>query len=209
MAILSWEEVAAVAIRAGWPPGPAVIAVAITEPESGRNAAIVQAGQPYATTGWGLWQITPGNSVPAFGVNDQLLHALNNAKAGHWKWEQAGGFFPWTTWANGLERPYIPAAEAAVRAVTGLSKARLDQLVAKANAGGVSGTIGSGSVADWSPAVRKGASHARRMAVRQHDAGKAMRAMQPGRVHPVVTVPDPGTLLWTPGHPLPTAGEPT
>lgn len=203
MAILSWDEVAAVALKAGWPPGPAVIAVAITEPESGRNATIVQAGQPYATTGWGLWQITPGNSVPAFGINEQLLHPLNNAKAGHFKWEQSGSFEPWTTWQNGLERPYIPDAEAAVRRVTGLSKAELDRLVAKANAGGVSGTIGSGGISDWSPVVRKGASHVRRIAVRSHDAGRAMRAMHPGRVHPVVRVPDPGSVLWSPGQPLP------
>lgn len=203
MAILSWEEVAAVAIRAGWPPGPAVIAVAITEPESGRNATIVQAGQPYATTGWGLWQITPGNSVPAFGVNEQLLHPLNNAKAGHWKWQQAGGFSPWTTWENGLERPFIPAAEAAVRHVTGLSKAELDRLVAKANAGGVSAPIGGGQVSDWSPAVRKSASHQRRIAARDHATAKAMRAMHPGRVHPVVNPPSPAGLLWRPGQPLP------
>jgi hypothetical protein len=204
VAVLSWEQVAAVALKAGWPAGPAVIAVAITEPESSRDASVVQAGQPYATTGWGLWQITPGNSVPQFGVNGQLLNPLNNAKAGHYKWAQAGGFGPWTTYMNGLEQPFIPAAEAAVRLVTGLSPAALGKLVAAAIAAAPGGPAGGGTVSDWSPMVRKSASHGRRMAARSHDTAKVITAMRPGTVHPVVTVPAPGRVLWTPGEPMPT-----
>lgn len=204
MAILSWQQVAAVALKAGWPAGPAVIAVAITEPESGRDASIVQAGQPYATTGWGLWQITPGNSVPQFGINGQLLNPLNNAKAGHWKWAQAGGFSPWTTYENGLERPFIPDAEAAVRAVTGLSPAALDKLVQAAINAAPGSPGSSAAVSDWSPMVRKSASHTRRMAMRSHDTAKAITHMRPGTVHPRVNVPAPGSVLWTPGKPLPT-----
>lgn len=204
MAILSWEQVAAVALKGGWPPGPAVYAVAITEPESSRDASVVQQGQPYATTGWGLWQITPGNSVPQFGVDRQLLNPLNNAKAGHFKWAQAGGFSPWTTFMNGLEVPYLGAAEAAVRLVTGLSAAELDRLVAAAVAAAPGGVGRQAAVQDWSPMVKKSASHSRRMAQRSHDTAKTISALRPGTVHPRVNVPAPGSVLWTPGHPLPT-----
>jgi hypothetical protein len=126
---LSWAQVAALALEAGFPPAAAVIAAAITEPESGRIQDNVQAGQPYATTGWGLWQITPGNSEPQFGTDQQMLIGLNNARAAHAKWQAAGGFSPWTTFENGLEQPYIGDAEKAVAAVRGLSLRELQRLV--------------------------------------------------------------------------------
>lgn len=203
MAVLSWDEVAAVALKGGWPPGPAAVATAITEPESGRNATIIQQGQPYATTGWGLWQITPGNSVPQFGINDQLLNPLNNAKAGHWKWQQAGGFSPWTTYAGGLELAYLAEGKAAVAAVTGLSPSQLDKLVAQALKNAPGGGVPSATVQDWSPMVKKSASHARRMASSSHATSVLITAMRPGTVHPVVRQPLPGDVLWTPGQPLP------
>lgn len=203
MAVLSWDEVAAVALKAGWPPGPAAVATAITEPESGRNATIVQAGQPYATTGWGLWQITPGNSVPQFGIDQQLLNPLNNAKAGHWKWQQAGGFSPWTTFAGGLELQFLPEGKAAVERVAGLSPAELDKLVAQALINAPGGPYGQSTVQDWSPMVKKSADHARRMATRSHDTSKVITAMRPGTVHPSVSEPAPGSVLWTPDKPLP------
>lgn len=97
--------------RAGGPGGQvANIAQAITAPESGRRPGAVQQGQPYATTGWGLWQITPGNSEPQAGVDAQLLNPLNNAEAAVAKYTQAGfSFRPWTTYDNGLYRPYLLA----------------------------------------------------------------------------------------------------
>lgn len=140
---LSWAQVAALAILGGFPPGDAVIAVSVTEPESARIQNNVQQGQPYATTGWGLWQITPGDSVPQFGINNAMLNGENNAKAAHFKWREAGGFTPWTTWVNGLNRPYLPAAQSAVQAVTHLSPAALQRLVDAATAGDYS--------AHWTP----------------------------------------------------------
>jgi hypothetical protein len=81
--------------------GTARVAAAITGAESGFNTRIVQQGQPYATTGWGLWQITPGNSEPQAGINSQLLNGPANAVAAVAKYRGAGGFSPWTTFEDG------------------------------------------------------------------------------------------------------------
>lgn len=95
---------------AGGPGGQvANIAQAITVPESGRRPSAVQQGQPYSTTGWGLWQITPGNSEPQAGINNALLNPHNNAIAAVAKYHGSGGFGPWTTYENGLYRPYLLA----------------------------------------------------------------------------------------------------
>lgn len=88
-------------IQAGGPKAVAPIAAAIALAEdSGQDS--VQQGQPYATTGWGDWQITPGNSEPQVGTNNALLNPLTNAKAAVAKYEQAGNSFtPWTTFTSG------------------------------------------------------------------------------------------------------------
>jgi hypothetical protein len=79
----------------------APIAAAIAMAESG-GADVIQKGQPYATTGWGLWQITPGNSEPQAGTDNQLLNPQANAKAAVAKWKAAGeSFQPWTTFTSG------------------------------------------------------------------------------------------------------------
>lgn len=88
---------------AGGPGGLwAHIAGAITGAESGFRANAVQQGQPYATTGWGPWQITPGNSEPQYGTDYGLLNWRSNALAAVAKFRQAGGSFsPWTTFGSG------------------------------------------------------------------------------------------------------------
>jgi hypothetical protein len=89
-------------IGAGGPGGgTAHVAAAITGAESGFNPRAVQQGQPYATTGWGLWQITPGDSEPQFGIDQALLNPMNNARAAVAKYRAAGGFSPWTTFMDG------------------------------------------------------------------------------------------------------------
>lgn len=90
-------------MAAGGPGGIiAHIAAAITGAESGFNPRAIQQGQPYATTGWGLWQITPGNSEPQAGTDYQLLSPFRNAIAAVAKFRQAGGSFaPWTTFNDG------------------------------------------------------------------------------------------------------------
>jgi hypothetical protein len=88
--------------QAGGPGGgTAQVAAAITGAESGFNPRAVQQGQPYATTGWGLWQITPGDSEPQFGINQALLNGPANARAAVAKYRGAGGFSPWTTFEDG------------------------------------------------------------------------------------------------------------
>lgn len=199
---MSWDAVAAAALLGGWTPGPAVIAVSITQPESSRIANNVQQGQPYATTGWGLWQITPGNSEPQFGINQALLNPVNNARAGHAKWAGAGGFSPWTTWVNGLNVPYIGAATTAVAHVAHLSVAQLRKLVG--TGGSAPGKPGSPSAAqDWSPQIRHAAAGVGTASGHLHTYARSNSGLKPKFTPPTVTVPNPGTLLWTPGKALP------
>lgn len=195
MAVLTWQQVAAVAIKAGFPPGPAVIATAITMPESGRDATIVQQNQPYATTGWGLWQITPGNSEPQYGIDNQLLDPSRNAGAAYAKWYVAGSFRPWTTFVAGLEQPYLPDAEAAVSAVTHMSVAQLDQLVGEAGKLGHLPDAPPAGVANWAPLVDDTARTVNAHAARVHQTARAIAALRgiwrPPGVHP----PAPGSVI--------------
>lgn len=196
MPVLSWQQVAAVAIAGGWPPGPAVVATAITGCESGRNSTIVQAGQPYSTTGWGLWQITPGNSVPQFGIDNALLDPLNNAKAGHYKWARAGGFSPWTTFEDGCYDENMAEATAAVEAVSHMSAAALSREVAAARkGGGVASGLGSGFL-DWSPHVRKTRGHVHTSARHWQGYGQGIEGLRPVLRKPKEHVPDASSVLW-------------
>lgn len=101
MSQLTFAQVAQYAYNAGFRgagtlqnPGPLTIATAITQPESSRNAAAVQQGQPAADTGYGLWQITPGSQAD--------LDPQTNANAAYAKFQGAGGFGPWTTYPRVL-----------------------------------------------------------------------------------------------------------
>lgn len=195
MPVLTWEQVAAVAIKAGWPPGDAVVAVSITEPESGRDSTIIQQGEPYATTGWGLWQITPGNSVPQFGIDRQLLNALNNARAGHYKWAAAGSFEPWTTWVNGLNRPYLPEAEAAVQAVTHLSRKQLDQLVREAEKGGGAAAGNAPPMTSWAHQIKETRGHFDHATGHLHSSAVALAHLHPRFTPPAVRPAGPGGVV--------------
>jgi hypothetical protein len=79
--------------------------VAIAGAESSWSNAI-QLGQPYATTGWGCWQITPGNSVPSVAVDLGLLDLYANARAARVKFDTQG-LRAWTTYTNGVYRKYL------------------------------------------------------------------------------------------------------
>jgi len=62
--------------------------------------------------GWGLWQITCGNSVPQYGIDFQILDPWNNAEAAVAKYEadvRAGlnGFDPWSTYTSGAYKRYL------------------------------------------------------------------------------------------------------
>lgn len=118
---LSAAQVASVAYSAGWRGADLTIAVAITMPESGADTTAVQQGQPAATTGWGLWQITPGNSG--------LLDAMANAKAAFAKYQAAHGFTPWTTFVGGQYLAWMGWAAAGVANMSsaGISCQKLPQ----------------------------------------------------------------------------------
>lgn len=105
VAQLTDDQVARYAYAAGFRGGDLAIAVALTHPESGGDPQAVQKGQPAASTGWGLWQITPGNTA--------LLDPQANANAAYAKYKAAGGFSPWTTFVNGTYLHWLPQAEAA------------------------------------------------------------------------------------------------
>lgn len=96
---LSYSQVMALWEWAGGSPSSAPIAAAIAVCESSLNPGAIQAGQPYSSTGWGLWQITDGASVPAsIGQNYQLLNPYVNAQAAVYKYNKAGGNF-WDPWS--------------------------------------------------------------------------------------------------------------
>jgi hypothetical protein len=95
---------------AGGPSSVAETAEAITGAEASFEPGIIQPGMPYSTTGWGLWQITPGDSVPAYGEDYQLLDPWNNAEAAVYKYDAAAGFTPWTTYVDGAYQGYLQYA---------------------------------------------------------------------------------------------------
>lgn len=107
----TFAQLEAFALAGGFPPNVAPIMAAIAFPESGGRADAVQQGQPYSTTGWGLWQITPGNSEPQFGTDQQLLNPINNARAAHAKWVSQG-LGAWTTYTSGAYKKYLQSGVA-------------------------------------------------------------------------------------------------
>lgn len=82
---------------------------AIAFAESSGNPGSIQQGQPYSTTGWGLWQITPGNSEPSVGTDHDLLEPGKNAQAAYLKYK-AGGLHQWTTYTSGAYRKFLQSA---------------------------------------------------------------------------------------------------
>jgi hypothetical protein len=103
------------------------IAAAITGAESSFQPGIIQPGVDYCgagsdRAGWGLWQITCGNSVPAAGTDFQLLDPWNNAEAAVAKYkadvnEGFNGFDPWATFTSGAYTNFLQQT-AADRSVT-------------------------------------------------------------------------------------------
>lgn len=101
----SFAQLEAFAIQGGFPSSlaPTMAAIALAE-SSGNN--VVQQGQPYSTTGWGLWQITPGNSVPSVGTDQALLNPVANAQAA-WAKYQGQGLGAWTTYTSGAYKQFM------------------------------------------------------------------------------------------------------
>ena len=94
---LSYAQLEGLWEQAGGSQASAPVAAAIAEAESG-GQAVMQQGQPFATTGWGYWQITPGGP--------QYLDAMTNARMAVSDWKSRG-FEPWTTFNDGAYRQYL------------------------------------------------------------------------------------------------------
>lgn len=112
----------------------AVFLVATAHPESG-GCGVMQPGQPYSTTGWGPWQITPGNSEPQCGINGQLfgLEAAACAAAAKLR---SQGLSAWTTITHGLELPFMNAAKTAVSQAYRLSPSQVNALAGSPGSSG-------------------------------------------------------------------------
>jgi hypothetical protein len=103
------------------------IAAAIAGAESSLRPGVIQPGVDYCgagsdRAGWGLWQITCGNSVPAAGTDFQLLDPWNNAEAAVSKYKadmNAGvnGFDAWSVFTSGAYTNFLQQT-AADRSVT-------------------------------------------------------------------------------------------
>lgn len=142
----------AAALRvAGANPGQSAYLVATAHPESG-GCNVIQQGEPYQTTGWGVWQITPGNSVPSVAVNNGLLSLIPNAKAAVAK-VRSQGLGAWTTITSGAYAPYFSSAKQAVATVWGMSDSEVSKLAKSAGSqkaqttgflSGIGGFLGGG-----------------------------------------------------------------
>jgi hypothetical protein len=115
-------------LYAGGPDGSAggyndaQVAAAITGAESSFLPGIIQPDVDYCgagadRAGWGLWQITCGNSVPQYGTDFQILDPWNNAEEAVYKCDQdvAAGFNcfdPWSTYASGAYEQYLQHTDA-------------------------------------------------------------------------------------------------
>jgi hypothetical protein len=99
-------EIYAVLSEVGFPRSIWQIMDAIAGAESSWLRNVIQQGQPYAATGWGTWQITPGNSVPTVGVDCALLSLVTNARAALVKWQQQG-LHAWSTYNSGKYQEYL------------------------------------------------------------------------------------------------------
>lgn len=114
MACHSPTEVAQAWVNAGGPSGgTAAIMVAIGTAESGL-CDVRQEGQPYGLTGWGVWQITPGDSVPECGTDEALLDLATNACAAVKKYNSQG-FEAWTTYVGGQFQAHLGDAQKAIQ----------------------------------------------------------------------------------------------
>jgi lysozyme-like protein len=120
---LSYANIEGYWIAAGGPSSEAETAAAITGAESSFEPGIIQQGVDYCGTapneaGWGLWQITCGNSEPSYGTDFQILDPWNSAEAAVAKYDAAGdSFSPWTTYTSGAYESY----EQSVTPATGLT----------------------------------------------------------------------------------------
>ncbi len=120
---LGYAQIEGYWLYAGGPDGSdgghtdAQVAAAITGAESSFLPGIIQPGVDYCgpgadRAGWGLWQITCGNSVPKYGTDFQILNPWNNAEEAVFKCKQdmSAGFncfTPWSTFNDGAYGSFL------------------------------------------------------------------------------------------------------
>lgn len=126
---LSVDAVAGLVYAVGLRGERAAIAVAITTPESGRDASVRVYNEASGDDSYGLWQINmldlPGGPHlgPArrrqfgIGADGELVDPATNANAMYVVSGGGGSFYPWSAYKNGLHLPYMADARAAVAAV--------------------------------------------------------------------------------------------
>ena len=118
---LSWEEIAQIAYDAGWRGEDLITAVALTQPESGRNPSINNAGtNSNGTIDYGLWQINGIHNPPIPGIYDPVV----NAQMAYDIYRTAprnGGynFTPWSAFNANRHTQYLDEARAGAQAALG------------------------------------------------------------------------------------------
>lgn len=150
MTASTWDAIAVEVYRVGLRGEPAAIAVAITQPESGRDPSKHNLNAKTRDDSWGWWQINmtaeaggPGR-LKALGLTSksQLLDPYTNARAMALVSSGGSNFGPWTgSFKKGLHKPYLTEARRAVQAV-------------EARSGGPSTVGGSSSSTTDAPPVR-------------------------------------------------------
>lgn len=126
---LTVDAVAGLVYAAGLRGEPAAVAVAVTTPESGRDATIRVYNEATGDDSYGLWQINmldlpqgphlgPARRVQ-FGIqtDGDLLKPEVNARAMYIVSGGGTNFGPWSTFKAGKHRPYLDDARQAVAAV--------------------------------------------------------------------------------------------
>jgi hypothetical protein len=120
---LGYAQIEGYWIIAGGPNGSAgsytqaQVAAAITGAEASFLPGVIQPDVDYCgagadRAGWGLWQITCGNSVSQYGTDFQVLDPWNNAEAAVYKCKQDEAlgdncFDPWSTYTSGAYAQFL------------------------------------------------------------------------------------------------------
>jgi hypothetical protein len=127
MTTLSYEAIYALARSVGCTDAQAIIAAAITQPESGRNPRNIGDASLSRYGSRGLWQLYTGAHSPTElqagsggwtqALADKLFDPVLNAR-GMWIVSNHGKTWrPWSTYNDGAYKPFLAAARAAAAVV--------------------------------------------------------------------------------------------
>jgi hypothetical protein len=126
VSVVPWIDVAEFAYQAGFRSDAHATAVAISEPESGRETTAHNASDPNGGS-FGLMQINgvhdpngsgvAPNIVPTAAWVAKMYDPLENMREAYAVWMRAGrSFAPWGTFKYGLHKPYVVTAKVALDA---------------------------------------------------------------------------------------------